>query len=152
MTTAAFATSQAVAAAGPAAESVFFTQTVFDLANPNEPIPSFVSAYRDKYGSDPDLYAAHGYDAMRLVLSSIDKEDIPLANDFWKGIRAIRSFPGVTGALQFDEKGDIQKYPRVYLIKDGVPVNYDKYVSDIRDAFQQSLKALEQKQKQLQSN
>ena len=151
LTTAAFATSQAVEAAGEAAEGVLFTQTVFDLSNPNEPIPSFVGAYRDKYGSDPDLYAAHGYDAMRIVIEAIG-EDNTLGSEFWKGMRAIRAFKGVTGSLQFDEKGDVQKYPRVYLIKDGSPINYDRYVSEIKRVLQENLRALEEKQKRLRGN
>ncbi len=152
LTTAAFATSQAVAAAGEAAENVYFTQTVFDLSNPNEPIPSFVEAYRNKYGLDPDLYAAHGYDAMRVVLAAIDKEKLPLASDFWKGVRSIRSFSGVTGSLQFDEKGDVQKYPRVYVIKEGAPINYDKYVADAKEVLRQRLRDLEQMQNRLKGN
>ncbi|MBZ0113776.1 MAG: ABC transporter substrate-binding protein [Thermoanaerobaculia bacterium] len=152
LTTAAFATSQAVESAGPAAENVYFTQTVFDLSNPNEPIPSFVEAYRAKYGLDPDLYAAHGYDAMNIVLEALKKNDSTQGSDFWKGMRSIRSYQGTTGSLQFDEKGDVQKYPRVYVIKDAAPVNYDKFVNEARRVLQESLKALEQKQKQLRAN
>ena len=151
LTTAAFATPQAVAAAGEAAEGVFFTQTVFEAGSEAEPSRSFVAAYRGKYGEAPDLYAAHGFDAMKVVLEALAKGG-PTPSDFWKGMRSIRDFVGVTGPLQFDEKGDVKKFPRVYVIKDGAPVNYEDYVDQIKEAFRRRLQELEQQRERLRPN
>jgi branched-chain amino acid transport system substrate-binding protein len=148
LTTAAFATPQAVSEAGSAAEGVYFTQTVFAVSSDAEPIRSFVTAYRDKYGSNPDLYAAHGYDAMRVVLDALAKGGTA-PSDFWKGMRSIRDFVGVTGPIQFDEKGDVKKFPRVYVIKDGEPINYEDYVDKVKEAFRRRLQELEQQRQRL---
>lgn len=148
LTTAAFATPQAVAAAGPAAEGVFFTQTVFEAGSEAEPTRGFVAAYRQKYGENPDLYAAHGYDAMMVLLEALEKGGAS-PSEFWKGMRSISNFVGVTGPLQFDEKGDVKKFPRVYVIRGGEPVNYEIYVQQIRDAFQRRLQELERQRQQL---
>ena len=149
LTTAAFATPQAIEAAGEDAEGVYFTQTVFDVSSQDEPIKSFVSSYRERYGSDPDLYAAHGYDATRILIEALRNAKGVFPSDFWKGMRSIRSFPGVTGSIQFDEKGDVQKYPRVYLIRDGYPVYYEAYVKQVREAFQKRLRDIEERRKRL---
>ncbi|HVS02672.1 MAG TPA: ABC transporter substrate-binding protein [Thermoanaerobaculia bacterium] len=148
LTSSAFATPQAVAKAGEFAEGVYFTQTVFDVASEAEPIRGFVQAYRARYGEDPDLYAAHGYDAMTVMIEAL-RQGGRAPNEFWKGMRAIRSLSGVTGTLQFDERGDVQKFPRVYLIKDGVPVNYDRHMQTMREAFRRRLQELEQQRRRL---
>jgi hypothetical protein len=48
------------------------------------------------------------------------------ALSFWKGMRGVRELAGVTGALQFDEKGDVQKFPHVYVVKNGKAVDIEK--------------------------
>jgi branched-chain amino acid transport system substrate-binding protein len=148
LTTAAFATPRAVAEAGKDAEGVFFTQTVFEASSDAEPSRSFVAAYRAKYGENPDLYAAHGYDAMLVLLEAL-RQGGPQPSSFWKGMRSIRAFSGVTGALQFDEKGDVKKFPRVYVIKDGEPLNYEVYVERVKEAFRRRLQELEQQRQRL---
>jgi branched-chain amino acid transport system substrate-binding protein len=148
LTTSAFAFTQALEEAGAAAEGLFFTQTVFDLASEAEPIRGFRESYRMAYGEDPGIYAAHGYDAMKILAEALRKGGT-LPSDFEKGILGISSFPGVTGSLQFDEKGDVQKYPRVYRIKDGQPLNYEEYVRDMKQAFQKRMQEIEQRRKAL---
>lgn len=149
LTTSAFATSEAVEAAGDAAEGVYFTQTVFDVSSEAEPIRGFVEEYREDYGEDPGLYAAHGYDAMRVLLEALRQAGSTLPSELYTGMKAITSFPGVTGSLQFDEQGDVQKFPRIYVITDGAPINYEEHVQKIREAFRERLRELERQQEQL---
>jgi branched-chain amino acid transport system substrate-binding protein len=148
LTTSAFATPRAVAAAGEYAEGVYFTQTVLDVTSEAEPVRSFVRIYRQKHGNDPDLYAAHGYDAM-LVLVEALQEGGTTPTTFWRGMRSVQGFAGVTGPVQFDERGDVQKFPRVYTIRDGMPVNYEEYAQRLREAFRERLRELEDEQRAL---
>ena len=151
LTTSAFASAKAVAEAGQYAEDVIFTQTIFDLATASGEVQNFVQTYQDRYDETPDLYAAHGYDAMRVLVEAL-AEGGTLPSELWKGIRGIRSMPGATGTIQFDEKGDVQKYPRVYVIKDGEPLNYEQHVERIRRAFQERMREIEERQQRLRSN
>jgi branched-chain amino acid transport system substrate-binding protein len=151
LTTSAFATAQAVARAGESADGVIFTQTIFDLATASGPIREFADTYQLKYGESPDLYAAHGYDAMRVLVEAL-AEGGSLPNEFWKGMRGIRAMPGATGAIQFDEKGDVQKYPRVYVIREGEPINYEQHVERIKRAFQERMQEIEERQRRLRGN
>ncbi len=132
MTTSAFATPSAIEKTAKYAEKVIFTQTVFDVTSNQEPIKSFVQKFQDKYGEKPDIYAAHGYDAFAVLVEALKKAGSTLPIDFVKGMVAITDFAGVTGTIQFDEKGDVNKFPRVYIIKEGVPIDYERYLEELR--------------------
>jgi hypothetical protein len=64
-------------------------------------------------------------------------------------MRGITSFPGVTGTIQFDEQGDVQKFPRVYVIKDGEFVDYDGVLEDRRQGLEQRRRDLERRMREL---
>jgi branched-chain amino acid transport system substrate-binding protein len=125
LTTAAFSAPAVIEQVGRAAENVLLTQTDFDPDAEDGPARQFVEAYRAAYGLTPDLYAAHGYDALRVLVAAIDG-NAGGPNEVWSGLRALREFQGVTGPLQFDERGDVQKFPRVYRVSDGRLVDHLK--------------------------
>ncbi len=147
LTTAAFALPEVIEQVGADAEKVFLTRAVFELDSEDPRIAAFVQAYRDKHGLSPDLYAAHGYDSV-MVLAAGLLESGPFAGDFWKGVRAIRDYPGVTGTIQFDEKGDAQKFPRVYVVESGNLVDYEQEVERRRAELLERLRELENQQRQ----
>ena len=126
LTTSSFAAASNIVNTGAAAEGVLFTQSAFDVeGNLPEQVKSFVAAYRAKYKTDPDLYAAHGYDAMKILVEAV-RDGNKSASTFWKGLRNLREYPGVTGIIQFDEKGDVSKFPRVYIVTDGRAVDREQ--------------------------
>lgn len=91
-------------AAGDAAEGVFFV----DPAEPSGPIfARFADKYRKKYGEEPDVNAAFGYDALYAVVKAIKKAkalDGPSIRDALYKV----SFEGATGKIEFDENGDLK--------------------------------------------
>jgi branched-chain amino acid transport system substrate-binding protein len=147
LTTHAFAAPEVLAEAGEAAEGVYLTQPRFE-ANSEEPhVQHFVKDYKAAYGHAPDLYAAHGYDAMLVVLESLRGAKRPSTNEFRKGLRGLRDFPGVTGNIQFDEKGDVQKYPRVYIVSEGELFDYESYVEARREELRQRMRELDRQRR-----
>ena len=146
-TTSAFAAPAVIEQQGEATEGVFLTQTVFEPESEEERIKSFVDTYRATYGVPPDLYAAHGYDAMMILAEALRKAG-PIASDFWKGITSIREFGGVTGMIQFDERGDVQKFPRVYVVEEGNLIDYEAEVEKRRRELLERLRELERRQRQ----
>lgn len=152
LTTSAFATPQAMACAGAAAEGVMFTQTVFDPTSEADSIRAFVSGFQARYGGEePDLYAAHGYDAVHVLLTALDRSGTTIATDFGKAMLRFQGEPlqGVTGAIQFDEKGDVQRYPQVYVINEGQAANYERWQQEKFEAIRQKLRDLEERQRRL---
>ena len=146
-TTSAFAAPEIIAQVGRPAEGVFLTQAVFDIDSEDPIIRKFIDAYRAKYDLEPDLYAAHGYDSV-MVLAEALKIGGRTSSELWKGIRSIRDFSGATGTLQFDERGDVQKFPRVYVVNEGVLVDYEAEVERRRRELLERLRDLEKEQRQ----
>lgn len=145
-TTSAFAAPEIIAQVGRPAEGVFLTQAVFDIDSEDPTIRKFVDAYRAKYDLEPDLYAAHGYDSV-LVLAEALKLGGRTSSELWKGIRSIRDFSGATGTVQFDERGDVQKFPRIYVVNEGVLVDYEAEVERRRRELLERLRELEEDQR-----
>ena len=144
-TTSAFAAPEIIEQVGKPAEGVFLTQAAFDPESEDPKVQEFVVAYREKYGANPDLYAVHGYDAM-LVLAEAAKTGDFMPSEFWSRIRSLRDFVGATGTVQFDERGDVQKFPRVYVVNNGALIDYEAEVERRRKALLQRLRDLEKRQ------
>ncbi len=149
LTTSSIATPDTVEKAGSAAEGVLFTQSNYDVSSDDPLIQGFVKAFQAKFGKNPDLYAAHGYDAMRVYAEALKKAGSARPNEFWQGMRGISSFPGVTGPIQFDEQGNVQKYPRVYVIRNGKFVDYDKVLETKRKELEKRRRDLERRLRDL---
>jgi branched-chain amino acid transport system substrate-binding protein len=145
-TTSAFAAPEVIARVGRPAEGVFLTQAAFDPNSEEPEVKTFVDGYRAKYQSEPDLYAVHGYDAM-MVLAEALRQSGDLPTEFWKGVRSIRDFTGATGTIQFDERGDVQKFPRVYVVNNGQLIDYEAEVERRRQELLDRLRRLEEEQR-----
>lgn len=143
LTTSSFSTTDAISQAGAAAEGVYFTQTAFAPTEKNPEVEAFVNAYKAKYRSEPDLYAAHGYDSYRVLLAAM-KESGKGASDFWKGMRGISDFPGVTGTFQFDEKGDVKKFPRVFMVREGQVLDLEKAEEARREEIRKKMREIQE--------
>jgi branched-chain amino acid transport system substrate-binding protein len=147
LTTSAFASPEIIELVGEAAEGVFLTQAVFEVKSEEPKIKEFVDAFQAKYSLTPDLYAAHGYDSV-MVLAEARKEGGEIEADFWRDVRGLRAYPGVTGTIQFDERGDAQKFPRVYVVEAGNLVDYEKEVQRRKEELLKRLKELQERQRQ----
>ncbi len=150
LTTSAFASPRFIVPAGDAATGVILTQSVFELDSDHAHIKTFVDKYKAKYGEDPDFYAAHGYDALKVIAAAVVGRPA-LPSEVPKGLRDIEDFLGVTGSIQFNDKGDVLKYPRVYIIgRDGVPLDYGKRAQRQRDEIKKKREELKKKLEEIQ--
>ena len=102
---------------GAAAEGVVFPLIAFDVASDDDPVHGFVDRFRNRFGQPPDIYAAHGYDAMRVAIRTMvqAKAQRPTVLRQYMTI-GLRDFTGVTGAVAFDERGDVRRYPVMHQI------------------------------------
>lgn len=150
LTTAAFATPTAIELAGDSAVGVLLTKVVFEVDSEFAHVRTFVEGFEKRFGKKPDLFAAHGYDAMKLVAEAI-KGRAMLTGEITKGMRAIGDFPGVTGGIQFDERGDVKKFPRVYLVsKDLTLYDYDEHAAKVREELDRRRRELEDRLNRIQ--
>ncbi|EBA16872.1 Extracellular ligand-binding receptor [Roseobacter sp. SK209-2-6] len=61
---------------------------------------TFVSAFQEKYGRLPSLYASQGYDTANLILSALDKADVKDQDAFRAALQAAE-FDSVRGDFKF---------------------------------------------------
>ncbi|HEX7548026.1 MAG TPA: ABC transporter substrate-binding protein [Candidatus Methylomirabilis sp.] len=67
---------------------------------------AFATAYKAKFGQDPDLYASWCYDAVIVFAEAMKKAPNLKADDLRKAILSIQKFPGAEGEYNFDQNGD----------------------------------------------
>lgn len=147
LTTHAFSSPSVIAAVGDAAQNVYLTQTVFELDSEHSHVRQFVETYEAKYGEKPDIFAAQGYDSM-MVLAETMKGKAALPSEVPKGLG--EEFSGVTGSIRFDDRGDAQKYPRVYIIGEGLLLyDYDEIVKVQQDEIRRQKEQLEERLRKL---
>jgi len=106
--------------AGRAAEGVTFPLPAYDLESDTEPMQTFVERYRGLYGRSPDIFAAHGYDTMQVAIHALATATSMYTPDIAKSLHFnLRDFSGVTGAIAFDEHGDVPRYPVMHCVSGG---------------------------------
>ncbi len=118
-TTSAISTVDLIWRGGKLVEGLFFPMTTVDMASPKEPIASFVKRYRETYNLAADNYAAHGYDAALATLSALENPLPKSATELRARLLTLGTRVGVTGAMNFDESGNIDEPLRIHCIRDG---------------------------------
>ena len=104
-------------------EDVVFPLVVYE--DGRDTSGSFVERFQASYDRDPDVFAAHGYDAMRLVLHALRAGRVPSPQELARTLRfGLDDLRGATGFLAFDDHGDVKHYPVMHRVADGwvVPI------------------------------
>lgn len=93
-------------AAGNAAEGTYIT---FGGVGPSKLTGKggdWYKRYKDKFKSEPEAYAAYGYEAAKVVLGAIEKAGKADRAAIRDAMFATREFDGVLGKWSFDQNGD----------------------------------------------
>jgi branched-chain amino acid transport system substrate-binding protein len=82
---------------------------------------SFTQAYEAKFGKPPELFAAEGYDIVRLIATAIAASSGASLSGFAirDYLRQLRDYPGASGAITFNEGGDVIKPYAIKTIEAG---------------------------------
>jgi branched-chain amino acid transport system substrate-binding protein len=141
--TSAFYTSQIVEDNPELVEGVYFPQPAFDIQSEAQLTQDFVNTYKQKYQDDPDIYAAHAFDAMRVAtfVASEAKSFSPV--EIRKVLAfGLKEFPGVTGIIQFNDYGDVHHNPIMFIVKDGHVINYERYIEEEKVKIREKIRNL----------
>jgi branched-chain amino acid transport system substrate-binding protein len=107
--------------ADKAAEGAFFLGA-FVATNPDPAVQQFVKKYKEKYGMEPDTFAALAYDQGFVLKAAIEKAAAAKGGITRESVRdamAASNYKGITGTVTFDDKGDWVR-PYLYItVKDG---------------------------------
>jgi branched-chain amino acid transport system substrate-binding protein len=94
--------------AGRQAEGAVFVDGFFKYSHLNF-VQEFVELYHQKYGEDPSILEAQGYDVAGMLLSVLDSQHTQTREDLRKGLQRLQNYPGVTGATSFAASGEAEK-------------------------------------------
>ncbi|MBI1858032.1 MAG: branched-chain amino acid ABC transporter substrate-binding protein [Candidatus Melainabacteria bacterium] len=67
----------------------------------------FIKKYKEEFGEPPTGYSANSYDATNILIEAIRKVGEKDSKKIAQEVAQTKDFPGVTGSITFDEKGDI---------------------------------------------
>jgi branched-chain amino acid transport system substrate-binding protein len=101
-----------------AAEGLIYPQPPYDPQSNNQEVRTFVASYKKKFFSEPGLYAAYAYDAMKIAEKAIIACGVNYPQDL-RGRMADVHLQGVTGEIAFDANGDVDITPRIFQVKAG---------------------------------
>ena len=149
LTTHAFASPIVLEEVGEPARGVLLTGPQFEVDEEGEPIKSFVTAFGEKYNDAPDVWAAHGFDSVNVLVEAIPAK-FRTASDFRGGMRSIEDYPGVAGVVRFDEKGDVGKFPHVYQVTGDGLRDYEIDIAKQKEELMEQLRALREKRRRAQ--
>ena len=83
----------------------------------------FIKAYKAKYGSEPNMFAALAYDSVYMIAKAAEgaKTSIDIADN----LASLKDFDGVTGTMTIDKKHNPIKKALMVGIKDGAEASAD---------------------------
>ncbi len=81
-------------------------------------IPEFAQRYEQTFSSQPQAFAAQGYDAAQLVMMQLARGK-RARGALRDGVLAVRGFPGVSGVLSMQEDGNAHKRPFLLGVENG---------------------------------
>jgi branched-chain amino acid transport system substrate-binding protein len=102
------------------------TTLQFDSNSKDTVVEKFVHDFTAKYNEVPDIYAAAGYDCMDVIADAMKKIEGDVTADSVKYyFDHMTEIHGVTGAIMFDAKGEVQKNYTVYVVQNGAFVRFN---------------------------
>lgn len=107
-----------VAVGGNSVEGCYFSNH-FSNQSTDPKVTSFVTAYRKKYGSDPDAISALGYDALYILADAMKRAETTDPAKVNAAIATTKDFPGVTGKITLDEHRNPNKPAVMLQVKNG---------------------------------
>ncbi|MCP4040138.1 MAG: ABC transporter substrate-binding protein, partial [bacterium] len=87
-------------------------------------VAEFVKGYAETFDDKPDVFAAHGYDATRLVMAQLvagaeSREGVR------NGILRTQAFPGASGIINMSPDGNARKRPFLLKVRGGRLISLD---------------------------
>jgi ABC-type branched-subunit amino acid transport system substrate-binding protein len=89
--------------AGPLAEGIV-TTCQYNPDSDDPKLKQFNTGYKKRFGMEPDVFAAHAYDGMKILIQSIDKAGLnrALIRDVLVDMKETNGYKGITGELIYD--------------------------------------------------
>jgi ABC-type branched-subunit amino acid transport system substrate-binding protein len=89
--------------AGKLTEGII-TTCQYNPGTTNHRYKAFQAGYRKRFNMEPDVFAAHAYDGMNILIEAIRRAGLnrALIRDVLTDLKTFQNYPGVTGNIVFD--------------------------------------------------
>jgi ABC-type branched-subunit amino acid transport system substrate-binding protein len=89
--------------AGPLADGIK-TTCQYNPDSKDPKLKAFLENYQKRFGQKPDVFAAHAYDGMNILLDAVKKAGLNrvLIRDLLTDLKTFNGYEGVTGKVVFD--------------------------------------------------
>ena len=104
--------------AGPASEGFIFV-TNLNREDPRAFVQDYLKKYEEKYGEEPNMCGASGYDALVIIADSTNRAKSLKGEDIKNAMATTENLDGLTGNITFNEIGEVVKPIQVQVVKDG---------------------------------
>ena len=101
----------------------------FFAASRKEIIVRFVEAYQARYKTKPDFLAAQAFDSATLALAALRKQ-ISDGISFSQALTAVERYEGLTGTIQVQPSGEIDRNFEIVTLSQGALVELQKRLPD----------------------
>ena len=115
---------------GGAAVEGMLVSTFFDYTKTDDATTNFVNAFKAKFNSNPDWFAANSYDVIMLAAQAAKnagKNDRTAIND---ALTKLDEYKGISGTIKFDQNGDVIKPLSIVIVKNGALTTAPKQPSE----------------------
>ena len=109
--------------------NVYYTSH-FSTLSKDADVQAFVKAYKEKYGSNPDTFAALSYDATQLLMKAIEKAGSTDPQAITKALAETKDFDGVTGTFSMGADHTPVKSAVVIEFQNGQEVSAQEYSAE----------------------
>jgi branched-chain amino acid transport system substrate-binding protein len=109
---------QTVAAGGGSVQGVVFSAPAFDRESSTPHIEEFSQAFEERFKGEPDIWAAHGHDALHLLVEAMRSHGTT-GTEIRDGLYEVDRYQGIAGETSFDANGDVRRPGRFITVKDG---------------------------------
>jgi branched-chain amino acid transport system substrate-binding protein len=113
-----FYSAKLVELGGQSVEGAVFTAGFYS-GDSSAAVQNFVSAFKAKFGEEPDMFAAQAYDAAKIVLKAMTKVGTSDRDKIRDAMAETKDFPGITGLTSFADNGDADKTIVILKVRDG---------------------------------
>lgn len=85
-------------------------------------VQEFVERYFKKYGEEPTILEAQGYDIAGIMLTLLNDSRVRSREDLRQALAQLQNYPGVTGATRFNRLGEADKILFLLQVQNGTIV------------------------------
>jgi branched-chain amino acid transport system substrate-binding protein len=110
--------------AGGTTEGMIVTNMHWNPESNDPLVKHFVTDFKNRYGKVPEVYAAAGYDCLKVLADAIRRGGYS-SDQIKNTLYVTKGFKGVTGDIGFDKYGEIinKEYDK-FIVKNGQFVSY----------------------------